>query len=95
MRYNIVVTLTARQETLNAYIYYEGIRAGLGDDFLAELEYCYDRLRNNPLVYGYVDEKLAIRDMQIPRFPFVIIYRIAGETIVISAIYNTHRKPLF
>ncbi len=95
MSFRIVVTRIARDETLQAYDYYENIRDGLGEEFLLELEYCYERLSQNPSAYSFIDKDFGIRDMRIPRFPFVIIFSIVKDAVVIAYIHNTHKNSQY
>ena len=48
MKYKIIVTYAAREETLDALNYYEDIRVGLGDDFIEDLEERYVAISENP-----------------------------------------------
>ncbi len=55
MKYGIVVTLAAREDTLRALNYYEDIRVGLGEDFLEDLEERYIAICKNTFAFSYTD----------------------------------------
>jgi len=93
MNFNLVITLTARQNTINAYNYYESIRAELGEDFLYELETKYRSIRQNPYSFSYIDDKFILRDCALNRFPFVVIYKIHEEQIFILSVHNFNKNP--
>jgi toxin ParE1/3/4 len=94
MKYNIVVTLAARQDTLDALNYYDAVRAGLGDEFLADLEERYEAICANPLAYSYTDSKNDIRNVILNRFPYLIIFRVQPPCVIALAIHNIHKKPI-
>ncbi len=92
MKFKIAVSLIAREETLEAVIYYEDIRLGLGEDFLEDLDERYIAISENPYAYSYTDNKCILRDVSLNRFPYVVIYKIQPENIVIISVHNTHKK---
>jgi hypothetical protein len=57
----------AAEEAREIAAYYEGIRAGLGADFRAELDAALARITNNPLIYAA--ESRAIRVCPLHNFP--------------------------
>jgi len=93
MTYAIFTTTLANTETEDAALYYETVSSGLGLAFLNEIEKRYEFISKNPFTYGYVDNKELIRDVQIGRFPYVIIYKIEAERVIILSVHNTHKKP--
>ena len=93
MSFNIIVSLAAREETLTALNYYENIREGLGEDFLEDLEDRYSAICENPLAYSYTDSKCILRDVSLYRFPFVVIFKVESESVIILSVHNTHKKP--
>ena len=93
MKYKIIVTYAAREETLDALNYYEDIRVGLGDDFIEDLEERYVAISENPYAYSYTDDRCILRDVVLTRFPYLIIFKIESESVIIISVHNTHRKP--
>ena len=93
MAYKIIIKEEARFDTETAYNYYENEREGLGEEFLQELVKTYEKLTNNPNYYSYIDDQNIIRDLKVERFPYVIIYEIVNDNVVIYAIHNTYRHP--
>jgi plasmid stabilization system protein ParE len=93
MAYKIVITEQAKEDTQTAYDYYEEQRQDLGEEFLEELVKKYDDLTEHPQHYGYIDNQDIIRDVKIDRFPYVIVFEIMEQRVIVYAIHNTYRHP--
>lgn len=93
MSYSLEITQDAHVEVDLAYKYYEGIRAGLGDDFLMSLVSQYGKVSLNPLIYSYIGRSELLRDVKIGRFPYVIVYMVVAEKVVVLSVRSTYRKP--
>lgn len=81
----------AAAEAREAAAYFEGIRAGLGADFKAELDVALARIRDNPLLYAA--ESGAIRICPLQRFRFLVFYEDQSDRIWIAAVGHYHRRP--
>jgi mRNA-degrading endonuclease RelE of RelBE toxin-antitoxin system len=95
MKYKIYATSTAKKETADAVFYYENAQPGLGLAFLKEIENKYDAISKNPFAYGYIDNKNLVRDVLVKRFPFVIIYKVESDSVVILSVHHTHKIPKY
>jgi mRNA-degrading endonuclease RelE of RelBE toxin-antitoxin system len=93
MGYNLILTDEADQDTADAYLYYEGQLEGLGDRFLHELQHLYDQLKDNPEHYGYFskNQKYNYRRVAINHFPYLVIYRVINDFVVVQVIHNSNR----
>lgn len=94
MPYELMISPIAFRETGNAYDYYEIQSPGLGETFLKSLEDAYQKLAINPQHYGYINSRKDIRDMKIETFPFIIVFQIVGDNVLILRVFNTNRDPL-
>jgi plasmid stabilization system protein ParE len=83
----------AAEEARNAAAYYEGIRAGLGTDFQAELESALSRIRENPLMYAV--ESAAKRICPLHRFPYSVVYKDLEDRIWVVAVAHQRRRPRY
>ena len=92
--YKVIITPLAHLDEENAYVWYEEKLKGLGDDFLITLEYAYYKISQNPSHFSFIDSNKEIRDYLLPRFPFLIVYRIKNDTIEIITIYHAKKHPL-
>ena len=89
--HNLVVKEEASQEIVNAYRWYENITEGLGERFLNALEGCFNTIDINPTTYQkiYKHQRQAIVKM----FPFVVMYEIEDNNIIVYAVFNTNQNP--
>jgi plasmid stabilization system protein ParE len=93
MAYKIIVKEHAKEDTQAAYDYYENERLGLGEEFLNELLKQFDNLASTPHHYGFIDDQAIIRDIKIDRFPYVVVFEIIEDSVVIYAVHCTYRHP--
>lgn len=92
MTYKIIISATARQEEAEAYLYYEDKSEGLGERFLSEVQTTLYQIAENPTFYTYCDSTKTIRDLALPKFPFVIIYEINEDEIIVTNIHHTRKE---
>ena len=93
MAHKIVITPFAHNDEYEAYTWYEEQRTGFGDALLKELETAYQKISNNPDHYGFTDERKQLRDFLIDRFPYLIVYRINGNSVEIIAVHHCKKHP--
>jgi hypothetical protein len=74
-----------------AYEWYEEQQAGLGDLFLKELDSCYDKIEIWPSAYAKV--KKNFRQIILKKFPYVVVFEIFENNVVVYAIFHTSRSP--
>jgi len=81
----------AEEEMTGAARFYEERVPGLGRDFLAEVERCFDRISAMPesgqLIYGRFRRRLVIR------FPYSVGYEILPDAILVVAIAHQSQRP--
>ena len=81
----------ALEEMAEAAQYYEGQSKGLGEEFLQEVENGLGRITSFPFAWSKISEDL--RHCNLRRFPFTLIYRVAGEETTIVSVFHQSRKP--
>ena len=91
-RYKIELTRLATFEIFEAYDWYELQKAGLGEDFLVELDKFYQTLQTNPKTYSYY--KKPIREGKVKRFPYTVVYEIFETTIIIYSVFMAKQNPV-
>jgi hypothetical protein len=74
-----------------AFEWYEDQQAGLGFDLIDEIENGYMKITRHPLHYSAIN--IRFRKLKINRFPYLIIYEIEGDTIIINSFRHTRREP--
>jgi toxin ParE1/3/4 len=92
MSYEVIITLTALQEEEEAYLFYEGKSDGWGEDFLNEVEDALQIISENPTFFSYCDSTKILRDFVLTRFPFVIIYELTKDKIIVTNIHHTKKN---
>ena len=91
MGYNVIIKPLAEQDIAESYQWYNEKQAGLGDDFLSELDRSLEFIRTNPLLYQVRYKE--IRMVKLGRFPICLHYMIKKEVIFIQAVLSTYRNP--
>lgn len=90
MKFTLVVKEEAIQDMADAFEWYETKRAGLGSEFLEEIERLCNRIEQAPEQYQlHRNQRVAV----MHRFPFRVVYEIEKETIVVYAVYHDKRDP--
>lgn len=89
--YRLVIKEEVLGDMQNAYDYYENLKSGLGERFLEVLEEYFLRIQKSPELYQI--KRLPYREAFIKVFPFVIIYEVLDDSLVVYSIFNTSRNP--
>ncbi|MBX9773580.1 MAG: type II toxin-antitoxin system RelE/ParE family toxin [Xanthobacteraceae bacterium] len=88
-------TLVFRPETrtdiADAARWYEGQAEGLGADFLRAVDVAIASIQHNPHQYQQVYRR--VRRTRLRRFPYVVIYYVAGDEIVVVGCFHGHSDP--
>lgn len=97
MNYNLIVTETAENHISDACEYYDSQLPGLSQRFLKELYVEYQKIATNPEHYSFISSLPddIYRDIKVYKFPFVVIFRIEGNDVIVIAVFNTYRKPRY
>jgi len=87
----IVVRPAAAADIDQAFLWYEGQRAGLGHEFLAAAQGSIDSIAQHPLTYPIV--RRNTRRALLRRFPYAIYFRVYDEVVVVVACMHGRRNP--
>jgi toxin ParE2 len=83
----------ATWEIEEAAQYYNAQVAGLGADFLDELELAITRILQFPEAWSMLSS--PFRHCSLRRFPYTIIYTIPSDReVLIVSVFHQHRKPM-
>jgi len=74
-----------------AYSWHQQQRAGLGLEFLNEVEACLDRICENPGMFPVYRE--GIRRAATHGFPCLVFYAVGADEIVVIAVFHASRNP--
>ena len=89
--YRLVVEPDAEDDVQAAFEWYDGQRAGLGQEFLNELTATYDRVRVGPLRYQILRSRT--RHALLRRFPYGVFFSVVGDVIVVTTVLHSGRDP--
>jgi plasmid stabilization system protein ParE len=92
MKYSLEIKQEAYLEIQDAYNYYEKNRVGLGERFIKHLDFYIERIQKHP--EHYQKRREPYREAFIKDFPFLIIYEVLENKIVIYSVFNTKRNPI-
>jgi toxin ParE1/3/4 len=91
MRFDLRVQPEAETEIAAAAGWYEERNRGLGLDFLAAVAAVLSSIRENPHQHQIVMRDF--RRAQLTRFPYAIIYIVAGNRVLVMACFHGRRDP--
>ena len=80
----------AKDDIDAAYVAYERVSSGLGEQFLEMLRLLLQRIADSPSLYGNVTKE--IRAAPLRRFPYVVYYRVETDRIVVIAVQHGRRS---
>ena len=88
----------AQREITEAARWYDRERAGLGEEFLLELEEAVEQIRQNPTgcpLWEHYHGAAEIRRSRLHRFPYVVIFVRSGDLVRVIAVSHARRHPLY
>ena len=74
-----------------AALFYKQAAAGLGDDFLDDVQFAIDSVRGHPQLGTSVH--YGFRRVLLRRFPFSVIYAVESSLILVVAVAHQRRAP--
>ena len=76
----------------NSAEWYDQQQAGLGEKFLIQVINSFHSIEANPLHY---EEKFSkkFRFALVHGFPFVVVFKIKEQLVVVNAVFHTSRNP--
>jgi plasmid stabilization system protein ParE len=91
VRLPVALRAAAQAEADEAAVWYEGKQAGLGADFLTELQRVLDTIAGQPDRYPVALGDT--REAAMSRFPYCVFYRTRPGRVVVTAVFHTARDP--
>ena len=89
--YTVVLKEEVERDVQEAYNWYESKRNLLGDSFIAELESYLNILEKEPQIFQV--RKANRRYCPLKRYPYVIVYEIENDLVIVYAVFNTFKNP--
>ena len=97
MKYNLIITDEANTDTINAISYYNSIDSLLSERFETEVNFTINKVANNPFHYKYLTKgkQKKYRCTKLKSFPYLLVFKVDNYDVVILAVFNTYRKPVY
>jgi len=92
MPYNYKLSLEAEDDMLEAFLWHEEQRTGLGEEFLESLDKARQFILLNPVAYR-LRYKKKVRAFLVDRFPYLILYVVEKKDVNVISVFNTSRDP--
>lgn len=92
MNFNLIISDSAEVEVIEAFIWYEDKKIGLGEKFFEELDILFEYIISNPFLFP-VKRKKIYHEAVLKKFPFVVIYVIDEMDVVILSVFKTPQNP--
>ena len=89
--YNLVIKQEAKTDISDAFLWYKNKQEKLGEMFLNALEKRFLIIIKNPELFAKKHNDM--RQVSVKKFPYVVIYEIENDNIVVFAVFNTSRNP--
>jgi plasmid stabilization system protein ParE len=83
----------AEEELAEAAAWYEVRRSGLGVELIAVVDRAFEEITDAPLACGLWRDDRPYRRKILTRFPYVIFFRVEGETVTVMAVAHAKRRP--
>ncbi|HEV3260957.1 MAG TPA: type II toxin-antitoxin system RelE/ParE family toxin [Gemmataceae bacterium] len=91
MAAELIIAPEAEQDVAEAYTWYEGQRAGLGEEFLSCVDAHIQAICRAPKAHTVIHENY--RRGLVRRFPYAVFYEYANETVTVYCVFHTARDP--
>jgi plasmid stabilization system protein ParE len=91
MKLPVILHRAASLEFIEASAWYENKQAGLGREFISEIDRCVLLVSENPYRFAFVHKD--IRRIVVNRFPYSVYFRVEEHCIVILAVFHSSRNP--
>lgn len=92
MVYNLNVREEAKEDIIDAYQWYEQKSIGLGKRFVDEVEEMLTYIENYP-EHFQIKYKSKYREGVMRIFPYVVIYEIIDNTVVVFSVFPAKNDP--
>jgi plasmid stabilization system protein ParE len=82
----------ALSEVEDAWLWYEGKSAGLGDRFLQEVFFKVNLIEKHPKRFRSTID--SFREALLKKFPYLIVYYADDDDLIINSVFHCKREPV-
>ena len=91
MKYSLHFIEEARLDIKEAFQWYDSKLPELGNSFLDSLYKSLEVIERNP--YQYQIQLISIRKAVLKRFPYLVIFTIKGQRVIVLGVIHSSRNP--
>jgi toxin ParE1/3/4 len=91
MTYRLIICTQAEADMTDAAVWYENEQAGLGEEFLAEVEAAIGKAVANPHQFPCLRRKPEVRRVLIMRFPYRLFFVRRSDAIIVFRVLHGAR----
>ncbi len=91
MNYRLVILPKAQAEMAHAVDRYELQQAKLGKRFISCVDKLFNIILKNP--FQFSEKTPPFREALVAKFPYLIIYQINDNKIVVYSVFHTSQNP--
>jgi plasmid stabilization system protein ParE len=89
--HRVIVRSEAEADITAAAVWYQRQQAGLGDEFLAEVEIAITGAGKNPFLHPKLRRKPDVRRVPVRRFPYHIFFISRPDAVIIFRVLHSSR----
>ncbi len=91
MEFKLEITDAAKLDIVDGVYYYQKKSEPLAERFYFELTYSMEAIKKNPTYFSYYNE--PFRRLVLKHFPYLIIYKIYNDVVIISGVVFAKQNP--
>lgn len=91
-RRSLILEPEAEADMLDAHLWCEKQRVGLGEEFIVCVEAAFDCIAVTP--EQFAKSYREVRQALVKRFPYVVCFLIESTEIVVIAVFHAHRDSV-
>jgi plasmid stabilization system protein ParE len=91
MANSLLILSAAERDISEAFAWYEDRQSGLGFEFLRAVDARIRFIQRAPEMCGFIERQY--RSVIVRRFPYMILYAYAEDTVTIYAVFHTSQDP--
>ncbi len=91
MIYKLLPVLGVDNDISEAVVFYESVQENLGSRFLDDWESTVNYITSNP--FGCNVKRKSFRQANLKSFPYLIIYEVAANSIIIYGVIHNKKHP--
>ena len=93
MKYFLDVSTDALYDIQQGVDYYNDQQKGLGKRFASLINKTFTNIKKMPLSASFAFDNTRYK--VVKKFPYIVLYRVQENTILIARVFNTHQQPIY